>query len=290
MAGTILYNEDMPRPLRIEYPGACYHVMNRGAAYRPIYQSPGDREQFLELLDEVHDMFRVQVYAYCLMTNHYHLLLHTPLPNLSRTMRHINGVYTKRFNKQKNIDGALFRGRYKAILIQEDPYLLQVSRYIHRNPVEAGMVNEAEKFPWSSYQYYLHDAKTPRYIDTCKILGMIGGNAKKRRYQSFVEEGLDKENKIFYNVENPPAIMGKKNYKGNLLKARDDEYRVAVKSDYNRTCELPSIEDILELVAQYYKVDRSSLLKIRRGRGNNPKMLAVYICRKLSGAKIGDIA
>jgi len=132
----------MTRPLRIEYENAYYHVMNRGRSYEDIFHSEEYYKAFLSTLDEAHRRFGLQILSYCLMPNHYRLLVKTPKANLGRAMRHINGVYTQRHHRLKKTDEALFRGRYKAIAIEEDSYQLQVSRYIHLNPLEAGMVEK----------------------------------------------------------------------------------------------------------------------------------------------------
>ena len=118
----------MARPLRIEYPGAWYHVMNRGAGRKKIFNATPHYELFLTLLEEVSERFGAEIHAYCLMGNHYHLLLHTPEGNLQRSMRHLNGVYTQRYNRMRGTDGPLFRGRYKAIVVDADHYLLHLSR------------------------------------------------------------------------------------------------------------------------------------------------------------------
>ncbi len=125
----------MPRPLRIEYPGAVYHLMNRGSARQKVFLGSADYREFLKTLSEAHDLWEIEVLAYCLMPNHYHLCLRTPRGNLSRVMRHIDGLYTQRFNRGHRRDGSLFRGRYKAILVDADEYLLAVVRYVHLNPV-----------------------------------------------------------------------------------------------------------------------------------------------------------
>ena len=148
----------MSRPLRIEYPDAWYHVMNRGGRYEDIFEEKKDYSVFLELLQEAIDIFHIKIAAFCLMQNHYHLLIQTPEANISRSMRHINGVYTQRFNKIHGYDGHLFRGRYKSILIDADSYLLQVMRYIHRNPITAGLTDKLN-YSWSSHKAYLSDAK-----------------------------------------------------------------------------------------------------------------------------------
>ncbi len=136
----------MARPLRIEFDDAWYHIMNRGAGRRIIFCNNEDRENFLRLLDDIHQRYHVETHAYCLMDNHYHLLLHTPHSNVSRALRHLNGVYTQMFNHSHGCDGPLFRGRFKSLLVENDCYLTRLSRYIHLNPVEAKMVDSPENF------------------------------------------------------------------------------------------------------------------------------------------------
>lgn len=126
----------MPRPTRIEYENAFYHIMNRGRVRQTIFHNNSYYLAFLETLEEASQRFNAVIHAYCLMSNHYHLIVETPLANISRVMRHVNGVYTQRYSRLKKTDGPLFLGRFKAILVDEDAYLLQLSRYIHRKPVE----------------------------------------------------------------------------------------------------------------------------------------------------------
>ena len=137
----------MARPLRIEYPGAWHHVMNRGRRGEAIYSDDTDYSLFTDLLKETAEMWNIRIAAYCLMPNHYHMLVQTPDANLSRSMRHLNGVYTQRCNNRHGWDGSLFRGRYKSILIDSDSYLLQAVRYIHRNPLRANLVTHIGEYP-----------------------------------------------------------------------------------------------------------------------------------------------
>ena len=130
----------MGRPLRITYPGAHYHVTPRGNEQKDIYKSRRDREQFLSYLESSVTRYGAKIHAYCLMTNHYHLLLETPGGNLPEILRHINGAYTNYYNTKRKRSGHLFQGRYKAILIEADEYLMELTRYIHLNPVHCGMV------------------------------------------------------------------------------------------------------------------------------------------------------
>ena len=148
----------MSRPLRIEYAGALYHVTARGDNKADIYLDDGDREQFLVTLEEVCRRFNWVLHTYCLMDNHYHLLIETPESNLSLGMRQLNGVYTQRFNRKHGRVGHVFQGRFKSILVQKESYLLELARYIVLNPVRARMVRSAKNWPWSSYQATIGEA------------------------------------------------------------------------------------------------------------------------------------
>ena len=191
----------MPRPLRLEFENAWYHVMNRGLGSQIIYKNPTHGEIFLELLKDATELFGIEIHAYCLMSNHYHLLIKTPRGNLSRAMRHINGVYTQRFNRLENKEGPLFRGRYKAILVDHESYLLQVSRYIHLNPVNAKLANLPDQYKWSSYIYYINKKEKPDWLHIDLPLTTI-------EYKKFVEEEIDHEIKSFYERKNHGMILG----------------------------------------------------------------------------------
>jgi putative transposase len=139
----------MARPLRIAYPGAWYHVTSRGNEQKDVFKSSKDREKFLDYLVSATERYGAAIHVFCLMSNHYHLLLETPGGNLSQIMRHINGAYTTYFNVKRKRAGHLFQGRFKAILIEADEYALELSRYIHLNPVRAGMADEPGEYAWS---------------------------------------------------------------------------------------------------------------------------------------------
>lgn len=193
----------MARPLRIQYPGAFYHVMNRGLERREIFRDQKDYEIFLSLCLEIHKRFKVIFHAYSLMPNHYHLMVETPDGNLSRALRHLDGVYTQGFNKRKRRVGPLFQGRYKAVLIEKESYSLELSRYIHLNPLKAKMVKRPEDHAYSSFRYYVSKGKKPEFLETDWLLGQFHKNfpeAKENLYQFTInglrdrwapEEGLD---------------------------------------------------------------------------------------------------
>jgi REP element-mobilizing transposase RayT len=165
----------MSRPLRIEFPGAVYHVTSRGDRREPIFDDDVDRQLLLDVLAHGTDRFDAQVLAYCLMGNHYHFVLYTRSGNLSRLMRHLNGVYTQAYNRRNGKVGHLFQGRFKAILVDRDAYLLEVCRYVELNPVRAGMVPSPEAWPWSSYRAHVGQTPTPHWLDTAGLHGYLLG-------------------------------------------------------------------------------------------------------------------
>src|SRR5690625_673373 len=181
----------MARPLRIEFDGALYHVTTRGDRREAIYEDNKDREDFLEVLAEVVERFNWLCHAYCLMGNHYHLVVETPDGNLSRGMRQLNGVYTQATNRRHRRSGHLFQGRFKAILVDKESYVLELTRYVVLNPVRAAMVKSPGDYPWSSYRAMVGEAEAPGWLATDGLLALFGKRRaeSRRRYRRFVREG-----------------------------------------------------------------------------------------------------
>ncbi|MCD6526539.1 MAG: transposase [Desulfuromonas sp.] len=177
--------------------------MNRGRRREDIFEDKGDYLLFLDVLRDTAKMWNLKVAAYCLMSNHYHLLVQTPEGNLSRCMRHLNGVYTQRYNRKHGHDGQLFRGRYKAVLVEEDNYLLELLRYIHRNPLVAGMVSELDAYNWSSHCGYLAHEKGWEWLHRDKLLKMFSKTKKLAfaEYLTFVNQQDSDEIQHFYSKE-----------------------------------------------------------------------------------------
>lgn len=165
----------MSRPLRIEFPGAIYHVTSRGDRREPIFGDDADRRTFLEVVGAALDRFDACALAYCLLGNHYHLVLHTRRANLSMLMRHINGVYTQAYNRRHRKMGHLFQGRFKAILVDRDAYLLEVCRYVDLNPVRANMISHPADWPWSSYRAHVGNQAPLSWLDTPSVHGYLLG-------------------------------------------------------------------------------------------------------------------
>ena len=193
----------MSRPLRVEYPGAVYHVTSRGNGRAVIFLSDADRRKFLDIMADTVQKYNWLCHAYCLLDNHYHLIIETPDPNLSLGMRQLNGVYTQAYNVAHHKVGHVFQGRYKAILVEKDSHLLELCRYVVLNPVRAGMVSEPRKWKWSSYASTAYaTGKSPEYLTTDWILGQFSekrANARQR-YRHFVADGTVKHDQPWRNL------------------------------------------------------------------------------------------
>jgi len=185
----------MSRPLRIEFPGAVSHVTSRGNARQWIFEGDDDRKAFLDLLGETVGRFHWLCHAYCLMGNNYRLLLETPEANLSRGMRELNGRYTQAFNRRHGRVGHLLQGRYKAILVDRQSYLLELCRHVVLNPVRAGTAASPVDYPWSSYLATAGKAGAPQWLQTDWALGQFGDDrpVAERRYAAFVKAGVQAE-------------------------------------------------------------------------------------------------
>jgi REP element-mobilizing transposase RayT len=185
----------MARPLRIEFPGAVYHITSRGNARQNIFFDDVDRQVFLKVLGNVVEKYNWLCHAFCLLDNHYHILVETLDPNLSLGMRQLNGVYTQKINIRHHRVGHLFQGRYKAILVEKNEHLLELCRYIVLNPVRAGMVSEPRQWQWSSYTATAYAINISDFLTVAWILGQFSQNTNEARkiYRKFIAEGLHKQ-------------------------------------------------------------------------------------------------
>lgn len=183
----------MARPLRLEFPGAIYHLTSRGNARQKVFFTDTDRQLFLDTLAAVVSRYSWICHAYCLMANHYHLLVETPKANLSLGMRQLNGIYTQAFNRRHRRVGHLFQGRFKAILVEKESYLLELCRYIVLNPVRVKGNLKTGSWKWSSYRATAGLAPAPGFLQTDWVLGQFGKKRAQaqKRYREFVKEGLE---------------------------------------------------------------------------------------------------
>lgn len=284
----------MVRPLRIEYPGAWYHAMNRGSNYRKVYLEDHDYKLFITVLKESCNLFKVFISSYCLMPNHYHLLVFTPEGNLSRFMRHLNGVYTQRFNRKHKKDGPLFRGRYKAILVQEEEYLTGVVRYIHRNPMKTKLARNLQDFKWSSHRDYLKGRSKDEWLNIDSVLLNFGRKRKQAvsMYKEFVEQEPDDEVAKFYSKKNQRSILGEESFVEKIKERfiySDQKINVEIKEKKEIQGE-SRIKKINEVVCKVFKISKAKLLVSRRGEENLPRLTAIYLARELSGFMFSEIA
>jgi REP element-mobilizing transposase RayT len=281
----------MARPLRIEYAGACYHVINRGNAGEKILTSGQDKGRYLEYLKKAVERYSIKIHTYCLMSNHYHLLVETPEPNLSQAIQWLNVSYAVYFNKKQNRRGHLFQGRFKAILIDADEYLNQLSRYIHLNPVRAAMVKTPGEYPWSSYPSYIGKTKGPGWLETKWLLSLFGKKKKEaiRNYKNFVEkidiedlENLDKQVVGGFILGNTAFADW---VKDTFLSARDEEKEIPQLSKLKPR---PSVERIVQAVGNEFGCRKGAVLE--RGRKNNKaREIAIYLARDLSGISCKEL-
>ena len=279
----------MPRTERLEFENAFYHVINRGRERQKIFHDENYYHAFLQTLKESHERFDAVIHAYCLMGNHYHLLIETPRANISRIMRHINGVYTQRYNRLKKTDGPLFRGRFKSILVDEDAYLLQLTRYIHRNPIEVKYKKaDLESYPWSSYRAYINLEKPEDWLERETAYSVLGKRNRYQGYRVYVEQGIDEDIKRFYNKGNIASVLGNYEFRQEIL-----ERAGANLSDVSKLLNVrPEMNEICQAVANVYKVSYQSLIEfgVNRKQGNFPRKLAIYLCQQIGDKKLTEIA
>ena len=284
----------MSRPLRIEFCGAWYHVMNRGANSANIYYDKEDYSLFLTVLKEACNLFNVTISAYCLMTNHYHILANTPEGNISRFMRHVNGVYTQRHNRKHEKDGPLFRGRFKSVLVQDDKHLIGVMRYIHLNPIKAKMVRNINNFKWSSHTIYLERKSSVDWMDVDSILHFFSKNKTEaiKEYKKYVSQDVDKDAEIFYSKKNQSSIYGDNNF---IEKIKE----LFIISDKGPNIEIKEKrmlmgEGVLTRVnmeiCRKFGVNKKKLYHGKRGEENIARSFAITLSRELSGLRMPEIA
>lgn len=289
----------MARPLRIQYPNAFYHVMNRGLGRQRTFLIDDDYQVFLETLKESARYFNVRVVCYALMSNHYHLLLQTPSANLNRIMRHLNGVYTQRFNKIHKSDGPLFRGRYKAILIQEDEYLTHLIRYIHLNPMKANLTQNLTHYPWTSHKAYLNtqdkeDDKGFKWLHVRLGLSFFSEELPQalKCYQDYLKHGIDPQTQAFYSHKKQNPVFGDPDFI-EMIKQKyiPSNQKLSTEIPEKRTYEGHKIADrIIRQTAKLFKIPIQGLGSSRRGHTNRPRLLAIYLTRELSGLTLPEIA
>jgi len=271
------------RPLRIEYKNAFYHVIQRGLERRNIFSQHEDSAKFLYYLDNAFVRYNAIFHTYTLMSNHYHMILQTPRANLSQIMHFLNGSYAFYYNFKHKRTGPLYQGRFKDFLIEEDEYLHHLSRYIHLNPVRAGIASSPDQYIWSSYRYFTQNIVPPRYLNVDLILSKFNNNLTKakRLYKQFVCDVLEEKKKAIEENTRKGIVVGSEEFLKHI------QNRVINKSD-NTECpvlkllkerNVPTLEMINQLVTKNIKND----YRLRR-------KISIYLSRKYSQKKLSEIA
>jgi len=270
------------RPLRIEYPGAFYHVTSRGNERKMVFQSTRDRERYLSYLESAHERYGAVIHVYCLMGNHYHLLLETPRGNLSQIIHHINGAYTTYFNIKRDRSGHLFQGRFKGILVEKDAYCKELSRYIHLNPVRAGMVKSPSEYPWSSYRSFIGKDKKPEWLTTELVLGDFGGEGRKgyRGYREYVERRETKELESPFKRVIASTFLGSEEFINNIRM----EYLEKKKVDKRN---IPAIKKVLR--GPSLEEIEKAVVKVLGSDHTHYKKMCIYLSHQYSGMRLEEI-
>lgn len=268
----------MARPLRIEYSGALYHVTSRGNDKKAIYKDDADRETFLDVLDRVNKKYHWYCHAYCLMNNHYHLVIETPDGNLSAGMRQLNGIYTQSFNRRHGRVGHLFQGRFKAVLIQRESHLLEVCRYVVLNPVRAKAIKKPEEWQWSSYKGTAGLTRPHAALTSQWILGQFSDRVAtaRNRYMEFVNAGIG-EKTIWEGVKGQ-ILLGEKKFIERFGEVLKDHEKISELPKGQRYANRPELKDLFGEKHLRDKVKRAERIKAAVERhGYSQREIADYL-------------
>ncbi len=282
----------MARPWRIQYAGAIYHVMSRGVGRGKIFLGDEDYIRFIAYLEKAVEKFNIEMYAFVLMTNHYHLLLRTTEPNISKVMQWIQTAYSIYYNRKHNRSGHLFQGRFKGVLVEDETYWMKLSLYIHLNPVRAGIVEDVSKFIWSSYHDYINFAKKNNWLDSDAVLKEYGINKKesKKEYRKLIK-GISGKEKEFLEDLKYGIILG------------SDEFLAWAQKKFinpigKRDPELPQkrqisddgiLNKVIEEIVDRYKIEKEMLFERKRRIPVEARDVGMYILKNNTGLKNKEI-
>lgn len=278
----------MARQLRIEYEGAFYHIISRGNQRDIIFFEDSDFMKFIEILKRTKERYNYILHAYCLMSNHYHLLIETPKANLNRLMQNINTSYVVFVNRKYRRSGHLFQGRYKAIVVDKDNYLLSLSKYIHLNPVKAGIVTFPEEYRWSSYREYIGYVHTG-IVDINNTLAYFSKKLKTAmmEYKKFVDCVNKDEKDPLKDVKACIVLGGEKFIEKikEIVKTKQIDKEVPA---LERLAPRISMEEVVKKVADYYSLF-STYLRKRTRKYSKQRKIAIYLSKIATGRKNSEI-
>lgn len=265
----------MARPLRIEFPGALYHVTSRGNERRPIFRSDADRSAFLDFLGTTVLRFGWSVTAYVLMTNHVHLVIQTPEPNLSRGMHWLNGRYAGWYNRKRQRSGHLFQGRFKSFLIDKETYFTEVLRYVVLNPVRAKMVERPENYRWSSYRATAGLSTAPVWLDLTNVHGRFGPDAATAQceYRRFVLAKIGSDERLWDKLTNA-IYLGSEEWTKKIRRIVESRLRQDAHPRTQRAVGRPRMHEVVDTIARQAKTSHE---RVRSRAGGPLRLLAAWI-------------
>ena len=281
----------MARPLRIEFEGAVYHVTARGNERRKIFFTKRDYERFKEYITDAKEKYHFLLHGYVLMTNHYHLLIETPQKNLSKIMHHINSSYTTYTNVKRKRSGHLFQGRFKSIVVDKDSYLLELSRYLHLNPVRAKVVEKPEDYQFSSYAAYI-STQGEELVTRSTILEMFNPKESEARirYRTFVENALGEEAESPMKKVYGGMILGDESFIKDILRKIEEGELEKEAVSYRKALRAPfGVEEVLSEVCKHYGISKEEVTIASQGE---VRKMCVYLMKKHTVAttrEIGDL-
>lgn len=283
----------MGRAWRIEYEGAFYHILSRGNERKDIFLDDKDRRMFLNVIGEMSERFEISIFAYVLMTNHYHILIRTQRANLSKAMQWLGVTYTRRFNNRHSRSGHLFEGRFKSIIVQNDAYMMQLSCYIHRNPLRAGIIKSLSDYKWSSYRAYAYGRAAPDWLSTELILDQFPSSERHKSYHEKVQK-YSKEEKRLWEDFRHGTFLGSKKFVEKIRKQYLPQKPHPEIPGQRKLAKTINTDDIIDMVKNAFNCDIDRLEKSNRiyGADKDDRDLIIYFIWKtgmLTNEKIGAL-
>lgn len=282
----------MSRQWRIEFPDAMYHVMSRGNEGRCIFKSDSDRHRFIEKLKLMSDRFQIEIYAWVLMSNHYHLLLRTRESNLSNAMQWFGAGYSRYFNLKNERQGHVFQGRFKSLLVENDQYMLQLSFYIHLNPIRSGLVKHLVDYPWSSYLDYISPDHDSGWLNTQLILSRFGAGNRKEKYKKAIQEFANIKDNYLENVRYGFAFGSKEFAQSLKENLKSSEISLEIPGQ-RKTSEEYDVDVLLRDAATVLDCNLEDFYRRKRIRGKDLQkrdalILLLWSTGVLKNKEIGD--
>jgi putative transposase len=278
----------MARPIRLQYPGAVFHITQRGNERRDIFVDDSDRERFLELLAKAVERFGWILTAFVLMTNHYHLVVQLTEESLSRGLHWLNASYSQWFNRRHDRVGHLFQGRFKAVLVDSETYFLEVVRYVVLNPVRAGMVSHPCDFQWSSFPASAGLCAVPEWLAADNVRALFGDDVSlaTARYTRFVEDGIGREGSPWADLVGQ-VYLGSESWIESVRGKVECKPRSVEHPRTQRDVGARSMDEVVGCVARTYGIDVGW---VRQGRGGTPRMVAAWLARREAGLTLRLVA